>query len=176
MLFVSKDYQICPPSHKASEGRKEKYMQCPYCHDDNTNVLESRTTEDSSAMRRRRECPKCGKRFTTYERAEGVDIRVVKKSGKVEDFDREKLKRGIMKSTWKRPVTMEQIEEMLDDIERILRRKTTTEVRSWEIGNLVINRLKKLDPLAYLLFASVYREFESLADFQEEIKRLGDQK
>jgi len=123
-------------------------------------------------MRRRRECPKCSKRFTTYERTEGVDIKVIKKSGKIEDFDREKLKRGIMKATWKRPVSMEQIEEMVDEVERILRRKTSTEVRSWEIGNLVINRLKKIDPLAYLLFASVYREFESLTDFEEEIKKL----
>lgn len=147
-------------------------MQCPYCHHDDTSVLESRITAEGGAMRRRRECVKCSKRFTTYERAEGVDIRVVKKTGKVEDFDREKLKRGVMKATWKRPVTMEQIEAMVDEIERILRRKTTTEVRSWEIGNLVINRLKKIDPLAYLLFASVYREFENLADFEDEIKKL----
>ncbi|GAB4026529.1 MAG: transcriptional regulator NrdR [Candidatus Microgenomates bacterium] len=147
-------------------------MQCPYCHHEDTSVLESRITAEGGAMRRRRECVKCSKRFTTYERAEGVDIRVVKKTGKIEDFDREKLKRGVMKATWKRPVTMEQIEAMLDDIERILRRKTTTEVRSWEIGNLVINRLKKIDPLAYLLFASVYREFENLTDFEEEIKKL----
>jgi transcriptional repressor NrdR len=146
-------------------------MQCPYCHHDNTNVLESRITEDGGAMRRRRECVKCSKRFTTYERAEGVDIKVVKKSGKIEDFDREKLRRGIMKATWKRPVSMEQIEGMVDEVERILRRKTTTEVRSWEVGNLVINRLKKIDPLAYLLFASVYREFESLADFSEELTK-----
>lgn len=150
-------------------------MQCPYCHHDNTNVLESRITEDGGAMRRRRECVKCGKRFTTYERAEGVDIKVVKKTGKVEDFDREKLKRGIMKATWKRPVSMEQIEGMVDEIERILRRKSSTEVRSWEIGNLVINRLKKIDPLAYLLFASVYREFESLTDFADEIKKLTEE-
>ena len=99
-------------------------------------------------------------------------LKVVKKSGKIEDFDREKLKRGIMKATWKRPVTMEQIEEMVDEVERILRRKTTTEVRSWEVGNLVINRLKKIDPLAYLLFASVYREFESLNDFSDELAKL----
>jgi len=149
-------------------------MQCPYCHSDNTNVLESRITDEGGAMRRRRECTKCGKRFTTYERAEGVDIKVVKKSGKMEDFDREKLRRGIMKATWKRPVSMEQIESMVDEIERILRRKTTTEVRSWEVGNLVINRLKKIDPLAYLLFASVYREFQSLNDFSEELTRLKD--
>jgi transcriptional repressor NrdR len=147
-------------------------MQCPYCHNDNTNVLESRITDEGGAMRRRRECVKCAKRFTTYERAEGVDIKVVKKSGKIEDFDREKLRRGIMKATWKRPVSMEQIEAMVDEVERILRRKNSTEVRSWEVGNLVINRLKKIDPLAYLLFASVYREFESLSDFDEEIKKL----
>ena len=147
-------------------------MQCPYCHHDDTSVLESRITAEGGAMRRRRECVKCGKRFTTYERAEGVDIRVVKKTGRIEDFDREKLKRGVMKATWKRPVTMEQIESMVDEIERILRRKTSTEVRSWEIGNLVINRLKKIDPLAYLLFASVYREFANLEDFEEEIKKL----
>ncbi|MFZ2200175.1 MAG: transcriptional regulator NrdR [Microgenomates group bacterium] len=147
-------------------------MQCPYCHNDNTNVLESRITDEGGAMRRRRECDRCGKRFTTYERAEGVDIKVVKKSGKIEDFDREKLRRGIMKATWKRPVSMEQIEAMVDEVERILRRKTTTEVRSWEVGNLVINRLKKIDPLAYLLFASVYREFQSLNDFSDELSKL----
>jgi transcriptional repressor NrdR len=147
-------------------------MQCPYCHHESTSVLESRLTEDGTTMRRRRECSKCTKRFTTYERAEGVDIRVIKKSGKVENYDREKLKRGIMKSTWKRPVSMEQVEEMLDEVEKVLRRKTSTEVRSWEVGNLVINRLKKLDPLAYLLFASVYREFESLSDFEIEIEKL----
>lgn len=150
-------------------------MQCPYCHFDNTSVLESRVTEDGRAMRRRRECPKCNKRFTTYERAEGVDIKVIKKSGKVEEFDREKLKHGVMKATWKRPVTMAQIEELLDDVERILRKKSSTEVRSWEVGNLVINRLKKLDPLAYLLFASVYRDFQSLDDFEDEIKKLEEQ-
>ena len=147
-------------------------MQCPYCQYDNTNVLESRISEEGSAMRRRRECPKCSKRFTTYERAEGVDIRVIKKSGKTEDFNRDKLRHGIMKATWKRPVTMEQIEGMLDEIEGILRKKASTQVRSWEIGNLVINRLKKLDPLAYLLFASVYRDFQDLTDFKAEIARL----
>jgi len=147
-------------------------MQCPYCQYDNTNVLESRISEEGSAMRRRRECIKCSKRFTTYERAEGVDIKVIKKSGKTEDFSRDKLRHGIMKATWKRPVTMEQIEAMIDEIESILRKKATTQVRSWEVGNLVINRLKKLDPLAYLLFASVYRDFQDLSDFKAEIIRL----
>lgn len=147
-------------------------MQCPYCIDNNTAVLESRLTEDGTAMRRRRECSKCKKRFTTYERAEGVDIKVIKKDGKSENFDREKLKKGIMKSTWKRPVSVEEIDELLDDVESVLRQKTSTKIRSWEIGNLVINRLRKLDPLAYLLFASVYRDFRDLSDFREELDKL----
>lgn len=147
-------------------------MQCPYCHNDDTNVLESRLTDDGAAMRRRRECVKCEKRFTTYERTEGVDIKVVKKDGRKEDFDREKLKKGVMKATWKRPIAMEQIEALLDEVEFLLRQKKSTEVKSWEVGNLVINRLKKLDPLAYLLFASVYRDFKDLEDFREEITKL----
>lgn len=151
-------------------------MQCPYCGNIDTNVLESRLTEDGGAMRRRRECTKCEKRFTTYERAEGVDIKVIKKNGSQEDFDREKLKKGLMKATWKRPVGMEQIEEMIDDIEMVLRNKKSTEVRSWEVGNLVINRLKKIDPLAYLLFASVYRDFQDVDDFVREIKKLEEEK
>lgn len=101
---------ICRVLVSKIETRRETFMQCPYCHHDDTSVLESRITAEGGAMRRRRECTKCSKRFTTYERAEGVDIKVVKKTAGVEDFDREKLKRGIMKATWKRPVTMEQIE------------------------------------------------------------------
>jgi len=147
-------------------------MQCPYCGNTDTSVLESRLTEDGGAMRRRRECGKCRKRFTTYERTEGVDIKVIKKNGSQEDFDREKLKKGLMKATWKRPVSILQIEEMIDDIEMVLRNKKSTEVRSWEVGNLVINRLKKIDPLAYLLFASVYRDFQDVDDFVREIKKM----
>lgn len=151
-------------------------MQCPYCKHEDTNVLESRLTSDGSSMRRRRECSKCGERFTTYERAEGVDIKVVKKDGKIEDFDREKLRKGVLKATWKRPVSMEQIEELIDEVETVLRQKSRREVKSWEIGNLVINRLKKADPLAYLLFASVYRDFQDLGDFKQEIERLEGEK
>lgn len=157
------------------DGEIDK-MQCPYCSNTDTSVLESRLTEDGGAMRRRRECGKCSKRFTTYERAEGVDIKVIKKNGNQEDFDREKLKKGLMKATWKRPVTTRQIEEMIDDIEMVLRNKKSTEVRSWEVGNLVINRLKKIDPLAYLLFASVYRDFQDIDDFVSEIKKMEAEK
>jgi len=147
-------------------------MQCPYCKTTDTGVLESRLTDDGEAMRRRRECSKCGKRFTTYERTEGVDIKVVKKDGTRQDFDRDKLKKGLMKATWKRPVAVDEIEEMIDEVERVLRNKKSTEVRSWEIGNLVINRLKKIDALSYLLFASVYRDFQDVDDFMSEIKKM----
>jgi len=147
-------------------------MKCPYCFSDQIAVVDSRETDDQTTIRRRRECASCSKRFTTYERVEGIDLKVIKKDGSREDFDREKLKRGLAKATWKRPVSMSDIEELIDDVEKRLRQKDSTEVKSWEIGNLVINRLKKLDPLAYLLFASVYRDFASLEDFAQEISRL----
>lgn len=147
-------------------------MRCPYCHHDGTSVVDSREAEEQTTIRRRRECDKCKKRFTTYERVEGIDLKVIKKDGSKEDFAREKLKRGLVKATWKRPISMAEIENMIDQIEALLRLKKTSEVKSWEIGNLVINRLKKIDPLSYLLFASVYRDFESLEDFAQEIKKL----
>lgn len=147
-------------------------MRCPYCHHDSTSVVDSRETEDQTSIRRRRECDQCKKRFTTYERVEGIDLKVIKKDGTREDFSREKLKRGLTKATWKRPISMADIEALIDKVESLLRLKKNSEVKSWEIGNLVINRLKKVDPLSYLLFASVYRDFGSLEDFAQEIKKL----
>jgi transcriptional repressor NrdR len=147
-------------------------MKCPFCGSREHSVLESRVSGEGKSIRRRRECERCGKRFTTYERAEGLDLTVMKKDGSRELFDREKLRRGIIKATWKRPVTLAQIEALIDEVEQILRSKEKKEVKSWEVGNLVINRLKKLDPMGYLLFASVYRDFQDLDDFEEEIKRL----
>lgn len=147
-------------------------MKCPYCNKPDTAVIDSRETDDQSVIRRRRACGTCDKRFTTYERVEGIDLKVVKKDGSKEDFDREKLKRGVVKATWKRPVSMADIDELIDEVERRLRLKTGSEVKSWEIGNLVINRLKRIDKLSYLLFASVYRDFDSLEDFQSEIVKL----
>jgi transcriptional repressor NrdR len=135
-------------------------------------VLESREAEEGESLRRRRECTDCGKRFTTYERVEGVDLKVMKKNGKVEYFDREKIKRGLLKATWKRPVSLEQVESLIDEVEGKLRRRKSITIRSWEIGDMVINRLKKLDPLGYLLFACVYRDFSSLEDFNKEIQEL----
>ncbi|KKT98549.1 MAG: protein NrdR [Microgenomates group bacterium GW2011_GWB1_45_17] len=123
-------------------------MRCPYCTHDETSVLESRIGSDQRSMRRRRQCTKCGKRFTTYERAEGIDLFVIKKNGEREPFDREKVKKGLMKATWKRPISMEEIEALIDGIEQKLRVKDSTEVKSWEIGKLVMNRLRKIDPVS----------------------------
>lgn len=149
-------------------------MKCPYCGKTNSFVVDSRDSEDASTIRRRRACSECGKRFTTYERVEGIELKVIKKDGSKEDFNREKLRRGIVKATWKRPVTMSQVDELIDEVERKLRQKTAMEVKSWEVGNLVINRLKKIDTLSYLLFASVYRDFESIEDFESEIGKIKD--
>lgn len=147
-------------------------MKCPYCSACQTTVLDTRDADEETSVRRRRMCERCQKRFTTYERVEGVDLTVIKKDGRREPFNREKLKRGIVKATWKRPVSILQIEELLNEVEKKLRIKKSTEVKSWEIGNLVIKRLMKIDQLSYLLFASVYRDFDSLEDFQREVARL----
>jgi transcriptional repressor NrdR len=151
-------------------------MKCPYCGHTDSSVLESRLSEDEQSIRRRRECNTCNKRFTTYERVEGIDLVVIKKDGSREEFSREKIKKGLMKATWKRPVSIEQIDKLVEDVERLLRRRKNKEVKSWEIGRLVIGRLRRLDPVGYLLFASVYRDFQDLGDFKREIKRLTQSK
>ncbi|MBP7740615.1 transcriptional repressor NrdR [Candidatus Woesebacteria bacterium] len=147
-------------------------MKCPYCNKAETSVVDSREAEDQTTIRRRRSCSSCDKRFTTYERVEGIDLKVIKKDGTKEEFSRDKLKRGLTKAMWKRPISMSSIDELVDEVERRLRQKKSSEVKSWEIGNLVINRLKKLDTLSYLLFASVYRDFDSLEDFKSELNKL----
>ncbi|RMD66989.1 transcriptional repressor NrdR [Candidatus Pacearchaeota archaeon] len=144
-------------------------MKCPYCAHEDTKVVDKRDFGDIT--RRRRECKKCGKRFSTRESVERAELRVVKKDGSIEAFDHEKLKRGVMKACEKRPVGIEKIEKMLMRIEDRLRKKGK-EVRSAYIGELVSRELKKLDKVAYIRFASVYREFGTLDDFKEEIKKL----
>lgn len=150
-------------------------MICPYCFSNNTVVIDSRESEDGEVVRRRRKCEDCSRRFTTYERVEGLDLKVVKKDGTKENFNREKIKRGLIKATWKRPVTLEQIDELIIEVEKILRTGDTKEIKSWQIGNLVINRLKKLDKLGYLLFATVYRDFEDLEDFKQELAKIEEE-
>ena len=147
-------------------------MRCPYCTKTDISVLESRDAEEGACTRRRRKCNCCAKRFTTYERIEGVDLKVMKKDGRLQDFDREKIKRGLIKATWKRPVHLADLDTLIDEVEAKLRRRKNTTVRSFEIGKMVIHRLKRLDPLGYLLFASVYRDFEGLGDFKREIDAL----
>lgn len=147
-------------------------MLCPFCTSDKLSVIDSRDAEAGAATRRRRACDACERRFTTYERSEGVDLNVIKKNGERECFDREKIKRGLIKSTWKRPVSLSQIDALVSDVEAKLRARDVHEIKTWEVGNLVITRLKKLDPLSYLLFASVYRDFDSLEDFKKEVDGL----
>lgn len=147
-------------------------MKCPYCGSDESNVLESRVAADQTSMRRRRVCLACAKRFTTYERVEGNDLTVIKKDGTREPFDREKIRKGLMKATWKRPISVDEIEHLLLRVEQTLLLHEATEIRSWEVGELVITELRKLDPVSYLLFACVYRDFQSLEDFSSEIQDL----
>lgn len=147
-------------------------MHCPYCNHKDTAVLESRVLPEGSGLRRRRECKKCGKRFTTYEKMVSLDLKVVKKDGRVEDFEREKVMRGIKKACWKRPVTDEQMESIVDDIELKLLNRRTTKIPSSDVGKMVMNRLKKVDDVAYLRFASVYLDFSSAADFARVINGL----
>ncbi|VVC04426.1 Transcriptional repressor NrdR [Candidatus Burarchaeum australiense] len=147
-------------------------MRCPYCGHLETKVIDSRDAEDVEVTRRRRECEKCEKRFTTYERVEMVDLYVKKKDGKREPFSREKLMGGIASACVKCNVSHEQMEAAVDEIERQLRQREDTEVPSSLIGDMVMKKLKGIDKVAYIRFASVYREFADLEDFQEELKKL----
>lgn len=146
-------------------------MKCPFCNSAQTQVLESRIAEDGEALRRRRECEHCHKRFTTYERVGGSTLWVVKKDGRREPFDPEKVKRGILKAIEKRPVSLELVDEIVAEVEREMLKKETQEVSSRAIGNAVLKRLRKVDKVAWLRFASVYLEFEDLSDFEKAIRR-----
>ncbi|KKW10140.1 MAG: Transcriptional repressor NrdR [Microgenomates group bacterium GW2011_GWC1_49_7] len=147
-------------------------MKCPYCNFENTDVIETRDSEDLSVTRRRRTCTKCEKRFTTYERVETVPLTVVKKDERRETFDREKLKRGIWRASGKTTIKAEDIDRIVDEVERELIGGDSTEVSSKKIGELVAKRLKKLDKIAYIRFASVFRRFVDVEDFEKEVKKL----
>lgn len=147
-------------------------MKCPYCNHENTEVLETRDSEDLAVTRRRRACAKCEKRFTTYERIESVPITVIKKDERRETFDREKLKRGIWRASGKTTIKADDVDRIVDEVERELIGGDTTEVSSKKIGELVARRLKKLDKVAYIRFASVFRRFVDVEDFEREVKKL----
>ena len=147
-------------------------MLCPYCSHNETSVLESRESEDGLVLRRRRQCDRCHKRFTTYERVEVIDLKIVKKNGGIEGFNREKIKIGIIKACEKRPCNAEDIEAIVDEIEMKLLNRKSTQVSSADIGRLVLTRLKKLDKVAYLRFASVFLEFKDPEEFKKVIREI----
>lgn len=145
-------------------------MKCPYCSHTKSKVTDKR--DSPNGIRRRRECLKCGKRFTTYEKVEKGDLYLIKKDGSREKFKREKLERGIEKAFEKRPISQEKIQKMINDIEDQIRKKGKKEINSSILGDLVSKKIKRLDKVAYIRFASVYRDFEDLSDFKKEIKEL----
>lgn len=147
-------------------------MRCPYCGSKDTEVVETRDSEDLETIRRRRSCLKCEKRFTTYERVENINLIVIKKEGKREQFHRDKLKNGIIKSCEKTKVPIEEIEKIVTEVERELRGADSVEVESKKIGQMVATRLKKIDKVAYIRFSSVFRNFVDVEDFEKELRRL----
>lgn len=144
-------------------------MQCPYCRHDNDRVIDSRASDDGLAIRRRRECATCHRRYTTYERVEEPAIKVVKKDGIREPFSREKIKRGLEKACWKRPISHDQIEAILATIENDIYANFDSEVHSRHLGDMLMTQLRQLDQVAFVRFASVYRQFEDVRDFVDEL-------
>lgn len=149
-------------------------MKCPYCGSDNTRVIDSRPADDNNAIRRRRLCDDCGKRFTTYEKVETIPLIVIKKDNNREQYDRSKIEAGILRACHKRPVSAVQISHLVNAVEVDIFNREEKEVSSSEIGEIVMNRLQKLDPVAYVRFASVYREFKDVNTFMDEIKKILD--
>lgn len=150
-------------------------MKCPYCGYLESKVIDTRPTEDGSSIRRRRECLECSKRYTTYEKVETLPILVVKKDDSREPFDKDKIISGLVRATQKRPVSVGQMNAIADDIERSISNRMVAEISSDEIGNMVLERLRGVDEVAYVRFASVYRQFKDINTFFEEIKILMDQ-
>lgn len=147
-------------------------MKCPFCGDLNNKVVDSRLGKDALSIRRRRQCLKCARRFTTYEKVEEQLPLLVKKDGRRESFDRDKVRNGILKATQKRPVSIEVIESFIDSLERTFQETNAKEIPAREVGERVIEFLKETDPVAYVRFASVYRQFTTLDDFSRELKDL----
>ncbi|GMA47046.1 transcriptional regulator NrdR [Tetragenococcus muriaticus] len=147
-------------------------MHCPKCHHHNSRVIDSRQTDDGRAIRRRRECENCGHRFTTFERIEEAPLLVIKKNGAREEFNREKILRGLIRSAEKRPVAMEQMEQIVDHIESRIRELGENEISSTQIGEYVMEDLKDVDEIAYIRFASVYRQFKDMSVFLKELEDI----
>ncbi|MDI6870262.1 MAG: transcriptional regulator NrdR [Bacillota bacterium] len=147
-------------------------MKCPFCGEPDSKVLDSRAIDNETAIRRRRECPRCGRRFTTYERLDELPLIVVKKDGRREAFDRNKVLHGLIRACEKRTVPMERLEALVDEVERDLYGRLDREVSSGEIGEMVMERLRDVDEVAYVRFASVYRQFKDINRFMQELQKL----
>ena len=147
-------------------------MKCPFCGNDNTRVIDSRPVEDNTSIRRRRVCDECGKRFTTYEKVETIPLIIIKKDDNREQYDRAKLEAGVLRACHKRPVSAEQISQLVNSVETEIFNMEAREIPSTVIGELVMDKLKKLDEVAYVRFASVYREFKDVNTFMEELGKL----
>ena len=147
-------------------------MKCPFCSSENTRVIDSRPADDNNSIRRRRMCDECGKRFTTYEKVETIPMIVIKKDNNRETYDRAKVEGGVFRACHKRPVSAAQIEAMIDDVESSIFSKEEREISSRQIGEMVMEKLKDLDSVAYVRFASVYREFKDVNTFMDELKKM----
>ena len=147
-------------------------MKCPFCSHENTRVIDSRPAEDNNSIRRRRVCDECGKRFTTYEKIETIPLIIIKKDNNREAYDRSKIEAGVLRACHKRPVSAQQITTLVDEVENEIFNREEREIPSGTIGELVMNKLKDLDAVAYVRFASVYREFKDVDSFMEEIKKI----
>ena len=151
-------------------------MKCPFCYVPESKVIDSRPSDNGMSIRRRRECVSCGRKFTTYERVEEISVMVIKKDGSRQVFDRKKVMNGIIRACEKRPVTVEQMEKAVNSIELQIHNKMKKEITSYEIGELVMDALKGLDDVAYVRFASVYRQFKDLNTFVDELQKLLEKK
>ncbi|WP_058485132.1 transcriptional regulator NrdR [Defluviitalea phaphyphila] len=147
-------------------------MKCPFCNGEDTKVVDSRPSEENNSIRRRRQCEKCGRRFTTYEKIETIPIMVIKRDGTREVFDRNKILNGIVKSCNKRSISMQEMESIVDDVENVIFNTLQKEVHSTQIGELVMEKLKAVDEVAYVRFASVYRQFKDINTFMDELTKL----
>ncbi len=157
---------------RENDVRKGNIMKCPYCNRDNTRVVDSRPVNDNTAIRRRRMCDSCGKRYTTYEKVETIPLIVIKKDQNREQYDRSKIEAGILRACHKRPVSVEQIHALVDEVETELYNMEEREIPSTVIGEMVMQQLKELEEVAYVRFASVYREFKDINTFMDELKKI----
>ena len=147
-------------------------MRCPFCSSEDTRVTDSRPVEETNSIRRRRQCDRCGKRFTTYETIATIPLVVIKKDNTRQQYDRSKIEQGVMRACYKRAVPIADIQAMVDRVEAEIYNRGTGEIKSSEIGEMIIEELKDLDPVAYVRFASVYREFKDVGTFMEELKKI----